>query len=76
MTSFMVLFKHSLCGAAQTTAVSMVIQGYLAHKKLPPHETLQWDYSWSSVEVLAGWVFSYERDTPVEFLHFQRKIQL
>ena len=40
------------------------LQGYLAHKKLLPHSTLQYDYAWGP----GGWVVSCERDNPVQAL--------
>ena len=41
------------------------VQGYLAYKKPPPPRTVQYDNAMGPVGVLGGWVFSYERSSPV-----------
>ena len=41
-----------------------VTGGYLAHKQLQPHSTLQKSYAYGPMLVQRGWVFSYERGTP------------
>ena len=46
------------------------LQGYLAHKKLPPPRTLNVPqaYAYGPRGVLGGWAFSYGRATPAEAL--------
>ena len=42
------------------------VQGYLAHKNLPPPRTLRQAYAYGPMVVLGGGgAFSYERGTPV-----------
>ena len=41
------------------------LQGYLAHKKRPPHRALQQAYAEGPVAVLGGGSVPYERGTPV-----------
>ena len=41
------------------------LQGFLAHKKLPPPRTLQYGYAYGPMVVLGGGAVSYERGTPV-----------
>jgi len=52
-------------GAALGRVHSPRVQGYLAHKKTHPPGTLPLACAKGPREVLGGWVFSYERVTPV-----------
>ena len=45
----------------------MLVQGNLAHKKVPPPRTLQQAYAQGPAVVLGGEAVSYERGTPVGF---------
>ena len=52
--------------AAPETSQPTWLQGYLAHKKLPPRRTLQQDYTWGPMVVLGEGKVSYERGIPVQ----------
>ena len=47
-------------------ANTLLVQGYLAHKKQRPPRTLQKDHAYGPRSGLGGWTVSYERDYPAE----------
>ena len=54
------------------TGGSVHLQGYLAHKKLPPHRKLQLDYAQGPMAILGGGAVSHERGTPVSLICVHR----
>ena len=63
----MLLSTQPPCNPSEVVEAGEGLQGYLAHEKLPPPRTLQKIHAKGPMGVLGGWVFSFERGTPVRF---------